>query len=64
MVRTYAFIGMERNNAIFAYDITLPSDPSFGRLHDALSKPQLTRRPRIHRSQGQPNRKASVGDCV
>jgi YVTN family beta-propeller protein len=25
--RTYAFIGMERNNAIFAYDITLPSDP-------------------------------------
>ena len=21
--RTYAFIGMERNNAIFAYDITL-----------------------------------------
>ena len=25
--RNYAFIGMERNNAIFAYDITLPSDP-------------------------------------
>ena len=25
--RIYAFIGMERNNAIFAYDITLPSDP-------------------------------------
>ena len=25
--RTYAFTGMERNNAIFAYDITLPSDP-------------------------------------
>ena len=25
--RTYAFIGMERNNAIFAYDVTLPSDP-------------------------------------
>ena len=25
--RSYAFIGMERNNAIFAYDITLPSDP-------------------------------------
>lgn len=25
--RTYAFIGMERNNAIFTYDITLPSDP-------------------------------------
>ena len=25
--RTYAFIGMERNNAIFAYAIKLPSDP-------------------------------------
>lgn len=25
--RVYAFIGMERNNAIFAYDVTLPSDP-------------------------------------
>ena len=25
--RTYAFIGMEHNNAIFAYDITMPSDP-------------------------------------
>lgn len=25
--KIYAFIGMERNNAIFAYDITLPSEP-------------------------------------
>ena len=25
--RSYAFIGMGRNNVIFAYDITLPSDP-------------------------------------
>lgn len=25
--RTYAFIGMERNNALFTYDITNPADP-------------------------------------
>ena len=59
--RTYAFIGMERNNTIFAYDITLPSDPHMGRLYDAVISTQLARGARIHQQCRQPDRQAASG---